>query len=323
VKTSVDRQLGDLERLADSLDEPDAGERLRPYLASRSSVVAARAAELARRVPDHGLESELVATFRRFMKDAEKTDKGCLAKMSAVEALLAGEDSDPDVLRTGLRHRQFEPTWGGSVDTAAPLRAHCALGLVQIGADGVLDDLAELLADPEGDARLGAARALAACGDSATPLLRFKVLTGDEQPLVVAECLSGLMAVAPNQSFDFVAALVDPSRGDLAGHAAMALAEARAPGAFELLVRRWEDAFLAEFRQGLLLPIGLTRHDGAPGFLLSVLESGDLAAATSAIAALAIYKGDPGVGERAREAIRGPHRSRLLSFLDKAFDQAL
>lgn len=322
MSATVDRQLEELERLVASLDGPDAVEQLRRHLGSRASVVAARAARLAARVPEHGLEAELVATFRRFMTDPQKSDRGCLAKLAAVEALLAGGDPDEDVLRMGLRHVQLEPVWGGQADTAAPLRAACALGLVQVGARGLLDDLAVLLADPESDARLGAARALAACGPAATPLLRLKALGGDEQPLVVAECLSGLMSVAPQESFDLVASLVHPSRGEVATHAAMALAESRAPGAFELLTRKWEDAFDPELRHGLLLPIGLTRHDEAPRFLLSVLGSGDLAAATAAVAALAIYKGDPGVRERAEEALRempGPHARRLGSFLAQAF----
>jgi HEAT repeat protein len=254
------------------------------------------------------------------MADPAKTDKGCLAKIAVVEALLAAGDPDEGVLRAGLRHVQLEPTWGGQADTAAPLRASCALGLVQVGAAGVLDDLAVLLADPEPDARVGAARALAACGALAVPLLRYKALIGDDQPLVVAECLSGLMAAAPDESFDFVAALIAPNRPEVAAHAAMALAESRAPRAYEVLRGKWDEAFLPELRQSLLLPIGITRHDEAPGFLLSVLESGDLAAGTGAIAALAIYKGDPGVRTRAEEAIGGTHRRRLLSFLERAFE---
>jgi hypothetical protein len=66
------------------------------------------------------------------------------------------------------------------------------------------------------------------------------------------------------------------------------------------------------------LPIGLTRHEEAPGFLLSVLGSADLATGTAAIAALAIYKGDPELPARARGAIRGPDRERLLAALDRA-----
>jgi hypothetical protein len=315
----VDRQLRELERIEASLEAPAAGEALGRYLAGKSNVVVAKAVRLAARAGDPGRVPDLVAAFHRFMIDPVKTDKGCLVKVAVAEALLASDDPDEDVFRAGLGHVQMEPVWGGRADTAAPLRALCALGLVRVGAAGVMDELAVLLADPEPDARVGAARALAACGDAATPLLRFKVLTGDAQPLVLAECLGGLMSVAPDDSFAFVAGLIGDDRPEVAPHAAMALAESRRPGAFELPRERWEASPLPEFRESLLLPIALTRHEEAPPFLTSVLASGDLAAATAAVAALAIYRGDPGVRARAEAAIRGPHRARLLGLVERAF----
>ncbi len=318
-RASLDQRLGELERLSRSPDEDDAAERLGALLAGTSSVVVARAAALTPRVRRRDWAPELAAAFRRFLVDPAKTDKGCMAKLAVVEALLACDDPDEEVFRAGLTHVQLEPTWGRLVDTAAQLRARCALGLVQVGASGVLDDLAVLLADPEPDARLGAARALAACGEAATPLLRLKALTGDEEPLVTGECLGGLMTAAPRGSFDFVAALVDPERPDVAGHAALALAEARVPGTWELLRERWEASLDADFRAALLLPLALTRHDDAPSFLLSVLSSADLGVATTAVAALAIYRDLDGLRERAEAALGGPHRGRLLRHLGEAF----
>lgn len=315
---SVDHQLQELDGLGAALPASEARAEVRRYLAKRSNVVVARAAKLLADAPEPAAEAELTAAFHRFLAEPSKTDPGCMAKLAIVEALRALDAPDPDVFRVGLRHVQPEPTWGGKADTAAPLRAACALGLVEAGVDGVLDDLAVLLADPEPDARVGAARALAACGPFATPLLRFKALAGDEQPLVTAECLSGLMAAAPDDSFDFVADMIDPARPEVAGHAAMALAESRMPAAFELLTRKWEGTFVGDLRRDLLLPIALTRHDDAPGFLLDVLSSGDLTAATAAIAALAIYRGNPDIAARAREVIGGPHRNRLLGLLERA-----
>jgi len=318
-RASVEDRLKELERLGESLDEAGAGERLRRYLADRANVVAARAARLVTRLPDDDFVPDLVGAFRRFMVNPASTDKGCLAKLAVVEALLAADYSDLDVFRSGIRHVQLEPTWGGQVDTAAPLRGLCGLGLVQVGSSDVLDDLAVLLADPEADARVGAARALSACGAAATPLLRFKVLTGDEQPLVLAECLSGLMAAAPDESFDFVAALIDPEQPRIAEHAAMALAESRLPGAFEFLKEKWEESVASELRESLLLPIAMTRREEAPDLLISMLGSGDLGTASAAIAALAIYRGDPGVRARAEEAVSGPHRGRLMALLGRVF----
>src|SRR6185437_5653882 len=114
------------------------------------------------------------------------------------------------------------------------------------------------------------------CGPTAAPLLRFKVLTGDEEPAVLAECLTSLMALSPSGSFEFVAAFVDPKYSLLYEHAALALAESRLPGVFELLRERWTATFDREFKQTLLLPIALTRSEEARDFLISVLETGEL-----------------------------------------------
>ena len=47
------------------------------------------------------------------------------------------------------------------MDTAAELRGVCALGLVRMGYRDVLVELADLLMDPEAQARMMAARSLA------------------------------------------------------------------------------------------------------------------------------------------------------------------
>src|SRR5262249_46175669 len=136
---------------------------------------------------------------------------------------------DDEAFRHGVRHVQLEPVWGGRADTAAPLRALCALGLVQVGSPEAMIELATLLADPEADARIGAAHALGNCGLAAAPLLRFKVLTGDSESAVLSECLSGLMKIDPAGSLEFVARFVDPAHSTLYEPAAIALAESRLP----------------------------------------------------------------------------------------------
>jgi hypothetical protein len=320
--TSIEERLEALERLANALDQPDTRDELRKHLGGKVSLLAAKAAALIGRLPGdrEDLASELVSAFRRFMVDPVKNDKGCLAKIAIMETLLAIDRLDEDVLRIGIRHVQMEPVFGGKADTAPPLRALCGIGLVQVGAADALDHVAVLLADPEPDARLGAVRALVACGALATPLLRYKALQEEPQPLVIAECLSGLMTIAPHDSFEFIAALIDPEKPQVAPNAAMAIAESRLPGAFEVLEGKLRDGFSPEFRQSLLLPIAMTRSDAAVDLLVSVLEDGDLTACTQAISALAIYRGDPSVRARVEGALRGPHRGRLLGFVARVFD---
>ena len=263
---------------------------------------------------------DLVSAFHRFMADPARTDKGCAAKNAVVKALLAADCHDEGLFRMGIRHVQLEPTWGGRADTAAQLRALCGLGLVQTGSPDAMNELAALLADKEADARIGAASALAHCGPTAAPLLRFKVLTGDEESAVVAECLAGLMTLSASASFEFVASFVDQRYPSVYEDAALALAESRLPGVFELLQEKWTATFEREFKQTLLLPMALTRTQEARDFLISVLETGEVRMATAAIAALRIYREDAAIRKRAEEAIGGPNKDELLATLRREFE---
>src|SRR5215831_13280629 len=156
----IEDRLAELAALADSLESPHTRKQLRKHLASKESPIVARAAQIVARIEDHDFGPDLVQAFHRFLVDPTKTDKGCMAKCAIVKALLAAGNEDEELFRKGVRHIQLEPTWGGRTDTAAQLRALCGLGLVQVGYPDAMNELAELLADKEGDARIGAARAL-------------------------------------------------------------------------------------------------------------------------------------------------------------------
>jgi len=318
--SSIEDRLTDVASLAKSTESPETRKQLRKHLASKTNLIVARTAEIVAQIDDHDFVPDLIAAFHRFMIDPAKTDKGCAAKIAVVKALLASECDDEKLFEKGIKHIQHEPTWGGRSDTAAPLRALCGLGLVQVGSPDAMNELAALLADKEPDARIGAAAALAHCGPGSAPLLRFKVLTGDDEPAVLAECLTGLMALSPGGSFEFVAGFVDPKYLLLYEHAALALVESRLPGVFQLLKEAWASTFDREFKQTLLLPIALTRSDEARDFLITVLETGDLRLATAAIATLGIYREDATMRKLAEEAIDGPNKAQLLAALRRVFE---
>ena len=317
---SIEDRLAELKAIGESPDTPERRKQLRKHLASKISLVVARAAGIVAHLEDPEFLPDLIAAFHRFMIDAVKNDKGCAAKIAVVKALLASDCDDEELFRIGSRHVQLEPTWGGRSDTAAPLRALCGLGLVQLGSPEAMNALAALLADKEPDARIGAAGALGHCGPTAAPLLRFKVLTGDEEPAVIAECLTALMALSPSASFEFVATFVDPKHPSLYEHAALALAESRIGGVFELLKEKWTGTFDREFKKDLLLPMAITRSQEAPDFLISVVETGEVRVATAAIAALRIYREDETIRRRVEEAIVGTNKSQLLEALHREFE---
>src|SRR5215510_1884083 len=317
---TIEDRLAEVAALADSVESLDTRKQLRKHLASKASPIVARAAQIVAKIENHDFGPDLVQAFHRFLIDPIKTDKGCVAKCAVVKALLAADCDDEELFRKGVRHVQLEPTWGGRADTAASLRALCGLGLVQIGARDAMDELAVLLADKEPDARIGAASALGYCGLSATALLRFKVLTGDEEPAVLAECLSSLMKISPNDSFQFVANYVDPEYTSLYEHAALTLAESRLPGIFELLRDKWTSTFDREFKKMLLLPMALTRNEQAGDFMISLIEDGEIEMATAAIKALRIFAGDKTLRSRLESAIEGPHKAQLLDIVRREFD---
>jgi len=318
-RPSIEDQLADLAALGASADSPAARRQLKEALANKSSLIVARAADIVRHLEASDFAPDLIAAFQRFMKDPVKTDKSCAAKSAIVKTLLAADCDDEEIFLLGIRHVQLEPTWGGRADTAAPLRALCGQGLVQIGSPVAMNELAALLADPEADARIGAAHALAHCGPTAAPLLRFKVLTGDPEPAVLAECLIALMNLSPSASFEFVARFVDEDYPSLYEHAALALSESRLPQVFDLFKEKWTTTFNREFKQTMLLPMALTRSESARDFLISVVESGDVKLGTAAIAALGIYRDDKSLRKRIEAAIDGRYKAELSAALRREF----
>lgn len=195
--------LGDLRR------EPLAKEsirELRKVLRSKSSFAVAKAAQIAGEFEIGELAPDLAQAFDRFLAAPAESDKNCRAKEAIAEALYRLGHDGVDLFLRGIHHVQREPVWGGSVDSACALRGWCALGLVRAQYADAMAELADLLADPEPRARTGAIAALAASGrEEAVLLLRFKALTGDEEPEVMADSLSALLELAPERSLDLVA----------------------------------------------------------------------------------------------------------------------
>src|SRR5258706_354268 len=98
---SIEDRLADLATLSKSLDTPEARKQLRGHLASKVSLVVARAAEVVAHLEEHEFDPDLIAAFHRFMLNPMKTDKGCAAKVAVVKALLAAECDDEEVFLKG------------------------------------------------------------------------------------------------------------------------------------------------------------------------------------------------------------------------------
>jgi HEAT repeat protein len=202
----------------------------REVLTDRHAHVVAKAATLAGERSLHECMPDLMSAYARFLQDPVKRDPNCIAKKAIARALVTLECLSTDFFLEGIRYSQLEPIWGGTTDTAVDVRCSCAMGLAASGYPHAVAALTTLLADSEGRARAGAARAISCANPhEAQPLLRFKVLIGDSEPDVAGECFAGLLAIAPNENLPFVATYLAGSDDAIREHAALALGESRHP----------------------------------------------------------------------------------------------
>ena len=313
-RRSVEDRLADLSALRSAPTTEEAVGELQRALNSKVNHVVARAAEIVGEFMLTELEPDLVDAFNRFMNNAAKIDPGCAAKTAVAEALYRMEANQPDLLLEGIGHIQLEPVYGGQEDTAATLRGICALGLVQIDYPNVMILLAHLLADPEGEARISAARAIGHSGQTqGIPLLRFKALSGDSNPQVLCECFSSLIALDPDPSLAFVAGFLQSDSRVFQEAAAVALGESQLVQALPFLETAWEDAMDAELRRTFLLGIALLRQERAIDFLLKLVAEGGQTRSREAVEALAVYREDSSIWARVEEVLASQREAEARS----------
>jgi HEAT repeat protein len=270
--------------------DPSAG--LRQALRHKHGFVVAIAADIVRERELHALAADLVTAYGRFFDDPVKRDPGCRAKARIADALdhLDWPDAEPFV--RGVGFVQLEPAWGEPEDTAASLRSRCVFALARIGDPEAMVEIAERLLDRVANVRSAAARAIAFRGDriAGVPLLRLKIGLGDRDPDVVADCMSGLLALAPDQ-FTWVASRLGDPLASVRQSAALALGESRRPEALATLQTWWKTA-RGDDRQVALLAIAMLRSAAAIDWLLGMVRAGSSADASDAVAALAVYVDD-------------------------------
>ena len=312
-----------LERLGGLRSAPDDtalhGE-LRDFLRNRSNLVVAKAAKLVGERRLGALVPELVAAFSKLMRDPARLDKRCEAVNEIVTALYELDYTEPEVFLQGLRHMQMEGSFGPPIDAAAQLRGLCAQGLTRTSYPTALEEVTSLLVDREPPARIGAVRALAANGGSAGTLaLRLKVLTGDSEAMVIAECFSGLMLTPSESSVSFVGAYVDAEDAEIAEAAILALGVSRSPRAVVVLKEKWERSVRGRLKKVLLLALASSRSEEALHFLLGELETAALSVAVEIVGALAAQRPSGSIRESIEAAVLRRGDTKLREAYDSAF----
>ncbi len=297
-----------LASLAEVRDDPtsEAGITvLQQILNSKFSIAIAQAAKVIGEAEMRSLIQELAAAFSKFMVNGTETDPSCKAKQRIAEVLYRMDYAEESLFLQGIHYVQKEAAWGGSTDTAAALRGTCALGLVRMNYVDVMSELADLLADAESEARIGAVRAIAyTANPQAIPLLRFKARIGDTDPQVISECFTGLMSLAPQPSLPLIASFLNDSP-EISEMAALALGESRQPEAFGILRQWWQRTAMTELRLTGLLAIAMLRQDDALEFLLTLVATGNKRDREGAIGALKMYQTDAILWQRVQQAMTG------------------
>src|SRR5882757_4341946 len=142
----VERQLESLKTLKAAGPDKAALDSLRKALADRVNVVVAKAANIVGAWQVQTLIPELRTAFDRLIENPAQTDPQCWGKTAIAKTLKDLGLAESEIFLCGLRHVQWEGTWGGQADTAATLRGTCALALVQcsdIPRDQILRHLLE------------------------------------------------------------------------------------------------------------------------------------------------------------------------------------
>lgn len=270
-------------------------------------------------VVDQGLLERLPAAFERLMHDASERDPQCRGKTAVAKALRRAETQAEEVFLAGVRHVQYEPVWGGKVDTAAELRGVCLMALVEAWHPRAMVEAAQLLADPQAAARMAAARALGCSGrvEVAEPLLRLRVAAGESDAEVLGECFAGLLQLAPPPSLAYVASFLGGSDDVVAEAAALALGGSRLSGALAPLMEQSRGFMGRGRRRVVLLAIALVRAEEGWTFLVELVEQGPLAAAVEAVEALSAFAHD----ERLRERVLAAVERRGDPALRRKFDE--
>jgi len=304
-----------LDRLAALRHAPDSPEKLkeiRAALRHKSNFVVARAAKLAGELRLKEVTPDLGSAFERLFPHAPKLDKGCAALTEIVSALYDLDYTEPDIFLRAIHHIQMEASFGPPVDVAAKLRGTAALGLGRTRHPHAMAEIVNVLVDKEPPARQGAVRAVATNGgETGALLLRLKTLAGDDDPEVLVECFTGLLAQNSADSISFVERFVDSPDDSVAESAIIALGASRLPGALQVLRRKWERTAHSPIRKPLLAAIASNRSDEAAEFLLSLLRTESVRTAADVLTALVGYRSNERINAAAAKVVADRNEQSL------------
>jgi hypothetical protein len=293
---------------------------LRAALNDRVNMVVAKGAAIAEEWQERALLPDLLRAFDRLFVKAAEADPQCSGKTALAKALKNLGCSESSVFLKGLRHRQWESTWGGKVDTAGVLRGTCALALVQctdLPRHETLAYLIDAITESEANVRADAARAVEQMGGrEAELLLRLKARAGDKEVRVTGQVLESVLQLGGTGGISFVAGFLQDLNEEVSEEAALALGVSRLPEAVEVLKNTW----LKQAPRGetaLFRAISASRLERGIDFLLEHIRMGRLTTAEEALRALELHRDSEQIVKRVADAVAG--RDELQSLFREKF----
>jgi hypothetical protein len=313
-RLTVDEKIEQLDRLDFNGNPVESKAKIQTALQAKSNRLVSRAAKLCGEQHLYDFIDELKAAFHYFASKSDK-DKGCFAKKSIIKTLYELDYIDDDFYTTAIAVKQYEPVWGGHVDSAVDVRCWSAFGLTLSANSRIVFPLLTLLHDEEPQARLGAVKAISHINPStAELLLREKVLDGDEDAYVVGECFDQLMSIEPDYSLAFVVDYLGHGEEEVREYAALALAHCSDPQAFVALKNAFESDSFGLERGKLIEAMALHRSQQAIDYLLAILPEAEIAWASGIIKSLSFHKSNEALSKRVHDTIskRGDDRLKAV-----------
>ncbi|HZT42338.1 MAG TPA: HEAT repeat domain-containing protein [Chthonomonadaceae bacterium] len=277
-------------------------ELLLQALCDRTPYVAALAAEALGQSAGEEAAHRMKERFLYLMQDGLRRDPGCHIRANLAFAFGRLEYTPAaEALRQGIRAVQIEPVGGVPFDTAAHLRANCALALAQIRALDALRDIALLLFDHGTDApgagdirhvkvepRKAAARALARLADPASivPLALRLAYPAGESAEVLQECMQAVVALEDPRALELLEPYLQHEDPHLAAYAALMIAQTQAPEA-PALIRKVVSRLTGDPLQAAMLALATLRSEEGRATLLDLAEDAREAVRLAAVEALA------------------------------------